>query len=199
MTIQKVKILFRTNIGTSQKTFIQNLIAFQKQQGVSYLSKREVEKGLILIKKEFCYWSKDNELTFVDNGIVTELKIDHEKANITTHLGNTYTYYFTSKTMAFEGEFFTLFLENGIPEIFVMNFKQVHPNTKVFYEYKGNTKQTIWGDFIFRLNHKGLIDPKEFVIPEYDELKGYSVVNFVPMDVAEEIFFKKDRFNLKNG
>lgn len=194
-----IKVVLRSNIGHSQSSFIKTIIEFQKMaQGVPYFPKGQVAKRKHLESKLACYWLVDNQLVFKDyeDGLTSTLNIEADKATIKTELGNTYVYWYATKTLIFEGEFVNMFKDLLIPEIFIMNFKQVHPRTKVFSWVGYSVRQTIWEEFIFRLANSNFgLETTSFNIPEYDEVKAYSVLNWISEDEAEDIIFKRDRFN----
>lgn len=200
-----VKILFRSDMGRTKQLFAKTFLDYQKldpQIGAEYFAKSKVSNTSLVknTDKEICYWLKDNHMVFknLNTGVETKLVLDDTCATIETETGCKYVYYYSTTTLVFEGKFELLFQDKLIPEKFLLSLKQVHPKTKLFfYNAKGYFTQTIWEEHIFRLanNPTFNLDCNTFTIPEYDEIKAYSVLNTISVDEAEEIIFKRDRFN----
>lgn len=200
-----VKILFRSDMGRTKQAFARNFLEFQKldiEVGCEYLPKSKASNtnNVKNSEKEICFWEKDNHMVFknLSKSIETKLILDDTCATIETETGCKYVYYYSTTTLVFEGKFELLFQDKLIPEKFLLSLKQVHPKTKLFfYNTKGYFTQTIWEEHIFRLanNPSFNLDCNTFTIPEYDEIKAYSVLNSISENEAEEIIFKRDRFN----
>jgi hypothetical protein len=200
-----VKILFRHDMGRTKQAFAKSFLEYQKldpQIGAEYFAKSKVSNTSLVknTDKEICFWEKDNHMVFknLNTGVETKLILDDTCATIFGETGCKYVYYYSSTTLVFEGCFEQLFQDKLIPEKFLLSLKHVHPKTKIwYYNAKGYFTQTIWEEHIFRLanNHSFNLDCNTFTIPEYDEIKSYSVLNGISEDEAEEIIFKRDRFN----
>jgi hypothetical protein len=193
-------------MGRTKQAFARNFLEFQKldiEVGCEYLPKSKVSNTSLVknTSKEICFWEKDNHMVFknLNTDVETKLVLDEISAKIETETGCIYQYYYSTTTLVFEGRFELLFQDRLIPELFLLNLKQAHPKTKLwYYNAKGYFTQTIWEEHIFRLanNPSFNLDCNSFTIPEYDEIKSYSVLNGVSEDEAEEIIFKRDRFNV---
>ena len=200
-----VKILFRSDMGRTKQLFAKTFLNFQKLEpniGCEYLPKSKASNTGIVknTQKEICFWQKDNIMVFknLNSGVETKLILDDTSATIESETGCIYQYYYSTTTLVFEGKFEQLFQDRLIPELFLLNLKQVHPKTKIwYYNAKGYFCQTIWEEHIYRLanNPSFNLDCNTFTIPEYDEIKAFSVLNGISEDEAEEIIFKRDRFN----
>jgi hypothetical protein len=200
-----VKILFRSDMGRTKQAFARNFLELQKldiEVGCEYLPKSKASNtnNVKNSEKEICFWEKDNHMVFknLSKSIETKLILTDISATIETESGCKYQYFYSSTTLVFEGRFEQLFQDRLIPEIFLLTLKHVHPKTKLwYYNAKGYFVQTIWEEHIYRLvnNPSFNLEPTTFTIPEYDEIKAYSVLNGISEDEAEEIIFKRDRFN----